>query len=63
MTSAFCHWLKKVLNKIQDGDRGDGSIGKTLCYANIRPSPTSLGDIKEERTENNIRTRGWERML
>lgn len=43
MISAFCHWLKKVLNKIQDGDRGDRSIGKTLCYANIRPFPHKLG--------------------
>lgn len=41
--------LLSLVYKIQDGDRGDGSTGKTLSYANIRPFPTGMGDIKEER--------------
>lgn len=57
MTFAFCHWLKKVLNKMQVRDREDSSIGKTMCCANIRPSPQGLGNIKKERKENDIRSR------
>lgn len=63
MTFIFCHLLKEILNRFRV-ETGEKALQvKSTFWANIRPSPHGLGDIKEERKEKNLRNRGWERTL